>query len=597
SQKMKGKKHWAQKAHEIVLTRGQNGSFNFTIDGGADNGQFCFVGSAYTEKGQIKSGKLHAYETVLEINSKKVSGYTQNDVVDLIKSSPEPLRLLTVKSNTALPRDLRQYLRSRFQRDSADHELQQTIRDNLYMRTVPCTTRQPRPGERQGVDYLFLSVKEFEEMEKRGELLESGLFEGNHYGTPKPSKEFQQPLPSDQPPRDDMPQDNDNDGGNYQSERNPEFSDIPEDLGPLPEEWIVKYASSSNQPYYIDTSTQTVHWLDPRLTKYQQHTLLDCEEDELPFQWEVINDPQAGPYYIDHVHRRTQFENPIAEFRRKERDAYSQSPDEDLASRGIKPPHYLDTPNAREIPLCGEIIRTNLFKGPRGFGFTIVGGDELGEFLQIKNIVADGPADQNGRLNVGDVLVMVNDYNVLYLSHAEVVDMFSKIPSGSEVYIEARRGYDGAELNEPDVAADGQPPPDYSESSPNMYSRGQRASIEHDAINRNPPQNEYFEPAPSNLRNTDSPHQQSPEIITSNIAKGTMGFGFTIADSTFGQRIRSIMDNQRCRQLREGDLLLDIDGQNVKNFNHFQLVNMLKSYTIGQYVNITVQRGGNNGQL
>lgn len=38
----------------------------------------------------------------------------------------------------ALPRDLRQYLRSRFQRDSADHELQQTIRDNLYMRTVPC---------------------------------------------------------------------------------------------------------------------------------------------------------------------------------------------------------------------------------------------------------------------------------------------------------------------------------------------------------------------------------------------------------------------------------------------------------------------------
>ena len=71
-----------------------------------------------------------------------------------------------------------------------------------------------------------------------------------------------------------------------------------------------------------------------------------------------------------------------------------------------------------------------------------------------------------------------------------------------------------------------------------------------------------------------------------------MGFGFTVADSTYGQRIRSIMDNQRCRQLKEGDLLLDIDGQNVKNINHFQLVNMLKSYSIGQYANITVQRGG-----
>lgn len=33
---------------------------------------------------------------------------------------------------------MRKYLGTRFQRGSVDHELQQTIRDNLYMRTVPC---------------------------------------------------------------------------------------------------------------------------------------------------------------------------------------------------------------------------------------------------------------------------------------------------------------------------------------------------------------------------------------------------------------------------------------------------------------------------
>lgn len=35
-------------------------------------------------------------------------------------------------------KDLRQYLNLRFQKGSLDHELQQIIRDNLYLRTVPC---------------------------------------------------------------------------------------------------------------------------------------------------------------------------------------------------------------------------------------------------------------------------------------------------------------------------------------------------------------------------------------------------------------------------------------------------------------------------
>ena len=37
-----------------------------------------------------------------------------------------------------ITRDLRKYLATRFPRGSIDHDLQQTIRDNLYMRTVPC---------------------------------------------------------------------------------------------------------------------------------------------------------------------------------------------------------------------------------------------------------------------------------------------------------------------------------------------------------------------------------------------------------------------------------------------------------------------------
>ncbi len=39
---------------------------------------------------------------------------------------------------TGLTKDLRQFLDGRFEKGSIDYDLQQKIRDNLYMRTVPC---------------------------------------------------------------------------------------------------------------------------------------------------------------------------------------------------------------------------------------------------------------------------------------------------------------------------------------------------------------------------------------------------------------------------------------------------------------------------
>ena len=56
---------------------------------------------------------------------------------------------------------------------------------NIYVLCVLGTTREARPGEKNGVDYTFLSVDEFLALEKSGNLLESGLFDGktriNHF--------------------------------------------------------------------------------------------------------------------------------------------------------------------------------------------------------------------------------------------------------------------------------------------------------------------------------------------------------------------------------------------------------------------------------
>ena len=51
--------------------------------------------------------------------------------------------------------------------------------------SVSATTRQPRAGEVDGRDYLFVTKERFEEMIENGELLEHAVFNKNYYGTPK----------------------------------------------------------------------------------------------------------------------------------------------------------------------------------------------------------------------------------------------------------------------------------------------------------------------------------------------------------------------------------------------------------------------------
>src|SRR5436305_6898848 len=49
--------------------------------------------------------------------------------------------------------------------------------------SVSATTRMPRPGERDGVDYRFLSPEAFQERIDAGEFLEWAEYAGHRYGT------------------------------------------------------------------------------------------------------------------------------------------------------------------------------------------------------------------------------------------------------------------------------------------------------------------------------------------------------------------------------------------------------------------------------
>ncbi|MGG0718886.1 guanylate kinase [Robertmurraya massiliosenegalensis] len=56
--------------------------------------------------------------------------------------------------------------------------------DTAFEYSISMTTRLPRHGEVNGVDYFFKTRKEFEELITQGKLLEYAEFVGNYYGTP-----------------------------------------------------------------------------------------------------------------------------------------------------------------------------------------------------------------------------------------------------------------------------------------------------------------------------------------------------------------------------------------------------------------------------
>ncbi|XP_056000647.1 membrane-associated guanylate kinase, WW and PDZ domain-containing protein 1-like isoform X16 [Ostrea edulis] len=644
-------KHWSQRVNETVVSTSPEDGLGITLSGGADNGQFVWIETIKADQLTYHSGKLYIDDLILEIQGQKIAGYTLRDAniwLKQVSQNGAPVMIKSIKIGL-LPKELRQFLTSRFPKGSVDHELQQTIRDNLYLRTVPCTTRQPRPGEVNGVDYTFLSMEEFNQLERSGCLLESGLYDGNHYGTPKPPSEPKGPnLRRSTSMGTALPNSGDNkrrrnrsntEGGSarsspvsfqYDGERKKSMDRMQVDasLGSLPQNWE-KAFTEEGIPYFIDHTSETTHWLDPRLSKLQKQQAGDCNDDELPFGWEKVEDPHYGTYYIDHVNRRTQYENPVTQAKRQNQgtDVNSTLPrtkksQENTTKRSISdnnmngrapPERRVFTKNPAELK--GEVIATTLVKSVRGFGFTIIGGDHTDEeFLQIKKVVENGPAHIDGTLQTGDVLVNVCDRCVLGYSHQDIVNLFQTIPAGQTVTLTVCRGYPlpfdpddpnteiivTVAVNLPNDSNVSQPPPSYSYfqethgiQDPHNTSAKSMKSLPDLTRSANIPLNPSSYSHPNG--NGDAPDVlgiQKPEILTINIVRGEMGFGFTIADSVYGQKVKQILDKPRCKNLQEGDILQKINDTNVQEMAHSDIVHVLKGCPKNEESRIVVQRGG-----
>ncbi|XP_077090139.1 membrane-associated guanylate kinase, WW and PDZ domain-containing protein 2a isoform X1 [Siphateles boraxobius] len=665
SKSLKKKSHWTNRVHEIVLSRGPSGDLLFKLQGGAENGQFPVIGEVKPER-----GKLHQDDLLLEVNDTPVAGLTIRDVWAVVKHCKDPVRLKCVKQGGVVDKDLRQYLNLRFQKGSLDHELQQIIRDNLYLRTVPCTTRQPREGEVPGVDYNFVTVERFVELEKSGALLESGTYEDNFYGTPKPPAEpsplllnvAEQLLPGAtprsqgkrkrnksvsnmekagiEPPEEEeeerpvingngvaitpessehedkstdasgempttCPSETSTDAPKEETEppKSPPKLDENDELGPLPDNWEMAY-TEKGEVYFIDHNTKTTSWLDPRLAKKAKPPE-ECKENELPYGWEKIDDPIYGTYYVDHINRRTQFENPVLEAKRRMQQQ-QQMQSQGLSSLPL-PTVYREKPLFTRDPtqLKGSFLSTALQKSNMGFGFTIIGGDEPDEFLQVKSVIPDGPAAQDGKMATGDVIVYINDVCVLGTTHADVVKLFQSVPIGQSVTLVLCRGYplpydpeDAASTLLSPLGLIDRPLLVNGQNSYDNYmeyiSRTARfIDPLHTTLPHSHPGDTHLDAGPlEDSVSMASSGAAGGELLTVTMVKGADGFGFTIADSNGGQRVKQILEAQGCPGLCEGDLIVEINLQPALTLPHTQVVELLKECPVGAEATLVVQRGG-----
>ena len=70
-------------------------------------------------------------------------------------------------------------------KDTIIDAMHERTHDPEYVYVITCTTRAPRPGEIDGVDYHFVSREEFLRLRAARQLLETNEVHGNWYGAPR----------------------------------------------------------------------------------------------------------------------------------------------------------------------------------------------------------------------------------------------------------------------------------------------------------------------------------------------------------------------------------------------------------------------------
>uniref|UniRef100_A0A1I7UCZ9 Guanylate kinase n=1 Tax=Caenorhabditis tropicalis TaxID=1561998 RepID=A0A1I7UCZ9_9PELO len=221
----------------------------FTVHGGASIGRLILIDIVRRDD---LIGIVNPNDILLTIENVKVSGMVRSEVNKILEEMMREHDQVAIEilPAGAISDDICELLADR----KSSGELQTIIRENLYQKTVPYTTRPPREGEVDGEHYRFVSVEDFNKLLDNGDLLENGTYQGHLYGTPRPVECYAD---------DDMM--------------------LIGSEGLLPPNWETAYTENGDK-YFIDHNTGTTTWDDPR---------------ELPPGWEQVEDQNYGTFYVE----------------------------------------------------------------------------------------------------------------------------------------------------------------------------------------------------------------------------------------------------------------------------------------------------------
>ncbi|CAL8278505.1 unnamed protein product [Arctogadus glacialis] len=243
----------------------------------------------------------------------------------------------------------------------------------------------------------------------------------------------------------------------------------------------------------------------------------------------------------------------------------------------------------RRRPMLETVLEIKLIKGPKGLGFSIAGGVGNQHIpgdnsIYVTKIIDGGAAQKDTRLQVGDRLLMVNNYTLEEVSHEEAVAILKN--TSDVVYLKV-----GKPTNV--YLSDPYGPPDITHSfSPTMEnhisSPGNIGALEYKS-GLPPISPGSYSPIPKHLLVDEDVNREPRKMV---LHKGSTGLGFNIVGGEDGEGIfvSFILAGgpaDLSGELRRGDQILSVNGIDLRGATHEQAAAALKG--AGQMVTIVAQ--------
>ncbi|KAG1970545.1 disks large [Pimephales promelas] len=243
----------------------------------------------------------------------------------------------------------------------------------------------------------------------------------------------------------------------------------------------------------------------------------------------------------------------------------------------------------RRRPMLETVTEIKLIKGPKGLGFSIAGGVGNQHIpgdnsIYVTKIIDGGAAQKDGRLQVGDRLLMVNNYTLEEVTHEEAVAIlkntsdvvYLKVGKPTSVYLSDPYG-------PPDITHSFSPAMENHISSP-----GNNGTLEYKS-SLPPISPGRYSPLPKHLLGEEDINREPRKII---LHKGSTGLGFNIVGGEDGEGIfvSFILAGgpaDLSGELRRGDQILSVNGIDLRGATHEQAAAALKG--AGQTVTIIAQ--------